>query len=1242
MRTTALICLVLLVAAGLTARAEGAPLQLSGDGWGVTFDPADGSIASITGADGMRAGLWSVRFLDGRQVSAADFALGKPGWSFSAQRSADGLVFEYAGEGLRVRVRASAGAHGIDLRGSVTPSAGTVLAFGLPGRMRFDPARIRRVIFPMGSNSSVGSAFLPAFFQPQPKDSPAGWEPVAVGPSAYAALYGGPLDQRADADAAVALRASDTAQSWLSAGLLGRLRGMRAVVNRPPAAGQADLVLVDSPNGPWFSASSLGGRGRIWRVGGPAAEGQVAVLADIVRGVLTKLAAQAPGGPSKVGLIALRGGPPAGGWTSMSAEDWRQALSGIPGADCVEIATPAEMMDALLGGGYLAITNPYGEWCPVPSGGSMADVVKAVREYVRAGGEWFETGGYSFYYALRPRLFYAYSTPYPPAFADSYHVDAAAGGVSVYGVQAERTRPWAGASDHALLFVPGNLSCGGDDQGGYCAREFATYVRSGETWQSPVVRISVGRSAREDIADYCAANRIERGLSAKMAPDVLERFKRSVLVKYDGTCREDLAHLGQLPQPCIIHFSNYLHGGFDKQYPDHLPPNAAFGTPAELREFIDQAHALGDLVMPYTNPTWWCDHPRGPTFEREGEGPLLRTLDGKLSYERYAANDGYTVCHWAPAVQAANRRTLSEFTHGYPVDILFEDQCGARGWLYDMNPFSPTPYAYTDGLISMVQEDSATAPLSTECGWDGIANYESQFCGLTWQIVPTEHAPAWRSMLSETYAPNTWRIYPLAERIAHDKVAMAYHDLGQFVTNRQVLAWALGLGFCMSYSAGPAQLDSDAERNYLLYLDRVQKSVCARYVGQPVGQFAHERPGDGLGDGFIDATYGDVRVLANLEDHTLSRADERLQPFGFSARAPGLVAGDAETGTGERAAYVVERSGAALDVWVYARPATRLRLRLPDAVTGQAKVVFDGQPAAVLPADNGELALDTPAPATGEQVSAPPDLAGTAPLRWPDGPPAIGVLSMQGGLPPALAAAAPQAWLQAFRASGLCREDGVQAHAIETPEQLRDALQAGAAKWLVIVNPYGETLPVAAGTDWRGTLDMVRAYVRHGGCWWETGGYSFYRAAALRDGRWDIAQLGPAGMGRLGLPVGAGADEPVAEPLQVTDEGRGWLGDDLALRIQGARTAVNRPLGQGFADPGHRVLVVSGNSHFLGAYRLEGWGWLWRLGGFSPDPQVALPVAVAITERLYREPPEPPDQPATAYLYHATVRVQAG
>ena len=203
-------------------------------------------------------------------------------------------------------------------------------------------------------------------------------------------------------------------------------------------------------------------------------------------------------------------------------------------------------------------------------------------------------------------------------------------------------------------------------------------------------------------------------------------------------------------------------GGFDKEYPDHLPPNAAFGTPAAFSNFLAVCRQLGLLVMPYTNPTWWCDHPRGPTFLAAGTAPLLVQLDGSLSYENYSGNDGYTVCHWHPAVQAANRVTRGQFTTNYPVDVLFEDQCGARTWQYDLNPASPTPYAYAAGIASRVAEDSQVLPLSTENGWDRLVNHESQFCGMTWGIVPTANPPSWRTFLRDRFSTETWDLFPLA------------------------------------------------------------------------------------------------------------------------------------------------------------------------------------------------------------------------------------------------------------------------------------------------------------------------------------------------------------------------------------------------------------------------------------------------------------------------------------------------
>jgi hypothetical protein len=75
-------------------------------------------------------------------------------------------------------------------------------------------------------------------------------------------------------------------------------------------------------------------------------------------------------------------------------------------------------------------------------------------------------------------------------------------------------------------------------------------------------------------------------------------------------------------------------------------------------------------------------------------------------------------------VKAANRLTRRQFTDEYPVDILLQDQCGARTWKYDLNPASPTPYAYTEGMLSMIEEDARLVPLSTEDGFDRVVNAE--------------------------------------------------------------------------------------------------------------------------------------------------------------------------------------------------------------------------------------------------------------------------------------------------------------------------------------------------------------------------------------------------------------------------------------------------------------------------------------------------------------------------------------
>ena len=973
-----------LAVAGLTwsAAAAAAPdWARFGTTWRIDLRQADGGIERIAGAGAEGTifrsgehGLWRARFADGTEAGAA-------GRRFEHRRREGGpLRLTWSGKDISVVVTVRGRDDGVAMTAEVRPHGKALLEFALPARLRMAPSEVARFLCPANGNLSVGTAFRGAFFARQPAERAAAWHPLVDGPKGYVSLFGGPLVQRADADPPVALRVTDAGRTWLGQGAARRLAGAKAVVNRPPAAGQAELALVDSPNGAWFSAAGLGGKGRLWRLGGAVGSAEVPLALRVVPAVVRRLIASAPAGRKKLGLVALRRGPSRGGWTFVQVSQWRERLGRLAaagGVRLVELASPGEMLAAAGAGDFLAILNPYGEWLPVAPGGELSAAVAAVGRYVRAGGHWFEVGGWPFFYALRPVQYYRYGTDYPAGFADFFGFEARAGRASVFRVAPRTWKPWAAGADANAIFVPGRLACGGDERGGWCERPFCPYVPAGRTWRSPEVRIRVGHAAADDLKVYCRANHIRRRLDEKMPAAVLAKFRRAVLVKYDGPCRELLANLGRLPAGSLIHFSDYLKGGFDKEYPDHLPPNAGFGTGEELRAFCDEARRRGHLLMPYTNPTWWCDGPRGPTFRAGGEAPLLRKLDGELSPERYGRNTGFTICHWHPAVREANARTVRQFTRQYPMDVLFQDQCGARGWRHDTNPASPAPHAYVEGLLSMVQEDCRSVPLSTESGWDGVVEYESQLCGLSWSIVPTEGGPAWRTLMKHEIDPAVWEVFPLAQHVAHDKTAMLYHDLGQFVTNRQVVAWTLGLGFCMSYRTRAAGLADEGRRSWLAWLDRLQKSICSRYVGEPIRSFAHERDADAAAedDGVLRATWGPVAVVANLSAAPRTVAGRPLAGFGFHAAAAGMRAGCLRRLGGEDfgeagAAFVAERRGEAVDVWVYAPAGSRAGAMLPGVSWRRAKVAFDGAAAQDVAVRDGAVCFGLPT-AAGKPTKAP-------------------------------------------------------------------------------------------------------------------------------------------------------------------------------------------------------------------------------------------------------------------------------
>ena len=491
---------------------------------------------------------------------------------------------------------------------------------------------------------------------------------------------------------------------------------------------------------------------------------------------------------------------------------------------------------------------------------------------------------------------------YPAQFADFARLETADGrSAAVYGLQ---PRPADKAWENPHPFNPATTAVGSDGKGGWYDHQFALYLKKGEAWVSPKVRIALGGTLQGALADYSVGNGFVRTLAEKVGnQEKLERLKRAPLYKSEVNAANAIRMLERLPVPTLYHFTTYLKGGFDKEYPDHFPVNRKlFGTEEDLRRVISVAHEKGHLICPYTNPTWWCDHPKGPTFMEKGEGALLVNMDGTHRHETYSKGkvDGWQVTCRHPDAQEANRRTLDRFVRDFPVDFVFQDQVGARDWIYDLNPAANGATDMPESYIAMNEEDSAHAALMTEDGWDRIAENNVALCGCNWWIFPFGQSHGGKRNYKEKFPADTWEIEPISLYLFHDKCLFYSHDLAGFVKTPALLAWTLGCGYQISYENRRYEKD-EAERNWYEWLHLLQRLVVSRIAGQRLVRFRHDRTefirrgGDltrDADDGTICARYGDVEVSVNLGDVERTVNGRRLAPYGWWITAPGLVSGN--------------------------------------------------------------------------------------------------------------------------------------------------------------------------------------------------------------------------------------------------------------------------------------------------------------------------------------------------------------
>ena len=127
----------------------------------------------------------------------------------------------------------------------------------------------------------------------------------------------------------------------------------------------------------------------------------------------------------------------------------------------------------------------------------------------------------------------------------------------------------------------------------YATHAFQTWTADGGTFSTPVVRFQVGAEPAQSIATYRSANRIEEypSIQQKLG-DRMQTVSASPLVKMvdmrtgHRTFTEMISHLGVVRAPAILHPVAYWPVGFDRNYPDFLPPDPQLGIwPISVRSW---------------------------------------------------------------------------------------------------------------------------------------------------------------------------------------------------------------------------------------------------------------------------------------------------------------------------------------------------------------------------------------------------------------------------------------------------------------------------------------------------------------------------------------------------------------------------------------------------------------------------------------------------------------------------------
>jgi hypothetical protein len=334
------------------------------------------------------------------------------------------------------------------------------------------------------------------------------------------------------------------------------------------------------------------------------------------------------------------------------------------------------------------------------------------------------------------------------------------------------------------------------------------------------------------------------------------------------------AGLQELPSPALLHPVAFQPGGHDGNVPDFLPPDPHFGSSADLASVVEAAHSLDQLVMPYLNASWWS--PESPTMR--SLPPALAAEDiavldrrGEPVVDSYGQRSGVVVSPHVPFVRSRVARLLQEWRTEVPADCVFLDQLGARPWIRDFNPASPSPEAYHDGWLTLLVSH-ADRCLMVEDGWDRLARDASGFHGSLLMLAREHDLP------NRFFGEGNWEPYPLATWLLHDKVLLYHHDLypGTMTADDELLAWSMAFGLIGSYEWREPADPADRARRDLV--GALQRALGPHFAGVPLASYRN------LAQDVTESTFGELVVVANRRSDAYATDRHTIAPEGFVAR----------------------------------------------------------------------------------------------------------------------------------------------------------------------------------------------------------------------------------------------------------------------------------------------------------------------------------------------------------------------